>query len=106
MLIALTWSAGSCPSAVIEERLHSEPGQLFPVSFTDIQDGAGLRAPLTSGSETAKKYIIEANGTGVAFVDYGDDGWLDVFLVNGSRFEPAPDQQELTSRLDHNERNG
>jgi hypothetical protein len=59
-----------------------------------------------SGSETSKKYIIEANGTGVAFVDYDNDGWLDVFLVNGSSFQRPPNEQEPTSRLYHNERNG
>ena len=78
----------------------------FPVSFVDIHHDAGLREPLTSGSESSKQYIIEANGTGVAFVDYDNDGSLDVFLVNGSRFERVPDEPEPTSRLYHNERNG
>ena len=80
--------------------------QPFPVSFVDIHHDAGLREPLTSGSESSKQYIIEANGTGVAFVDYDNDGSLDVFLVNGSRFERVPDGPEPTSRLYHNERNG
>ena len=74
----------------------------FPVSFVDIHDAAGLRVPLTSGSEASKKYIIESNGTGVALVDYDNDGRLDVFLVNGSRFDRVPDGQEPTSRLYHN----
>ena len=81
------------------------PGESFPVSFVDIHDAAGLRVPLTSGSEASKKYIIESNGTGVALVDYDNDGRLDVFLVNGSRFERVPDGQEPTSRLYHNEGN-
>jgi hypothetical protein len=83
-----------------------QPGEAFQVSFVDIHEEALLHASLTSGNETSKKSIIEANGTGVAFVDYDNDGWLDVFLVNGSRFEHVPNEQELTSRLYHNEKNG
>lgn len=41
----------------------------------------------TSGGEETKKYIVEANGTGVAFLDYDHDGRLDAFVVNGSRLE-------------------
>ena len=41
----------------------------------------------TVGGENTKKYILEANGTGVAFVDFDSDGKLDIFLVNGSRLE-------------------
>lgn len=42
----------------------------------------------TSGDEIRKKYIVEANGSGVAFLDYDSDGLLDLFLVNGSRLDP------------------
>ena len=103
---ALTFSSGSRPSALIDERDDVQRDERFPVSFVDIHHDAGLREPLTSGSESSKQYIIEANGTGVAFVDYDNDGSLDVFLVNGSRFERVPDGPEPTSRLYHNERNG
>jgi hypothetical protein len=102
----LTWSSASCPSAPVADRHDVERDLPFPVSFVDIHHEAGLREPLTSGSERSKQYIIEANGTGVAFVDYDNDGSLDVFLVNGSRFERAPDGAEPTSRLYHNGRNG
>lgn len=58
----------------------------------------------TSGGERTKKYIIEANGTGVAFIDYDDDGWLDIFLVNGSKLEAGP--KDASNRLYRNLRNG
>jgi hypothetical protein len=103
---ALTLLSGSVPSALIDTPHHAQAGQPFPVSFVDIHHEAGLQAPLTSGSEISKRYIIEANGTGVAWVDYDNDGWLDAFLVNGSRFERVPDRQAPTSRLYHNEKNG
>ncbi|MCC6341258.1 MAG: CRTAC1 family protein [Bryobacterales bacterium] len=44
----------------------------------------------TSGGEKSKKYILEASGSGVAFVDFDNDGWVDIFLVNGSRIDGAP----------------
>src|SRR5947199_355760 len=59
----------------------------LPVSFVDVARDAGLRAPLISGDEQSKKYIIEANGSGVAFIDYDRDGRQDIFLVNGSKLD-------------------
>src|SRR4029450_10198011 len=55
----------------------------------------------------AKDYIIEATGSGVALVDYDDDGWLDVYLVNGSTF-PALRAATASppAALFHNERSG
>src|SRR5262245_52646660 len=62
-------------------------GKPFLARFTDIAAEVGLSMRFASGNETSKKYIIEANGTGVAFVDYDNDGKLDLFMVNGSRLE-------------------
>ena len=60
-------------------------GRPFAVSLVDVAAQVGLRARFVNGGEAAKQYIIEANGTGVAFLDFDNDGWDDVFLVNGSR---------------------
>jgi hypothetical protein len=65
-------------------------GRPFPVAFTDVAAEAGLRMKFTYGNETKKKYVIEANGSGVALIDYDNDGLLDAFLVNGSRLEGFP----------------
>ena len=81
-------------------------GRAFPVAFVDIAKQSGLDMEFTSGGKETKKYIIEANGTGVAFVDFDGDGWQDVFLVNGSRLEGFPGGQAPTSRLYRNEGNG
>ena len=57
--------------------------------------------------DIAKNYIIEATGSGVALWDYDNDGWLDVYLVNGSTWaalagrEPAP-----SAALFHNNHDG
>jgi len=79
-------------------------GKPWPVTFTDVAQEAGLTMRFVSGGESTKKYIIEANGTGVAFVDFDNDGYLDVFLVNGSRLEGSP--PDATSRLYRNHGDG
>ena len=56
----------------------------------------------TVGGETTKKYILEANGTGVAFVDFDNDGKLDIFLVNGSKLEGFRGADAPTNRLYRN----
>jgi hypothetical protein len=81
-------------------------GKPFPVTFTDVAPRAGLTTPVVYGEEYAKKYIVEANGPGIAFFDYDRDGWLDIFLVNGTRHEGFPRGQEPTNHLYHNNRDG
>jgi len=58
-----------------------------PVVFQDITVKAGLAGWKHSMGSTQKQYIIEANGSGVALLDYDNDGWLDIYLVNGSTYE-------------------
>ncbi len=83
-------------------------GQGVGVSFINVAREAGLKTKTIYGSENRNKYLIETTGCGAAFFDYDHDGWLDIFLVNGSRFEtkwtaaaPAP-----VSRLYKNNRDG
>jgi hypothetical protein len=71
----------------------------FQVSFNDAARESGLQAPLISGSEQSKRYIIEANGTGVAFLDYDNDGRQDIFLVNGSTLESKDRNKQPTNHL-------
>jgi len=84
--------------------LQSPPS--FPVTFTDIAAQAGLTRPVIYGGVETKKYIIETNGCGVAFYDYDNDGWMDLFVMSGRRLEDAPNGQEPTNRLYRNNRNG
>ena len=63
---------------------------LTPVRFTDVTAACGLDFRMHSGSQV-KNYIIESKGGGGAFLDYDGDGWLDIYLVNGSRLEGYPD---------------
>ena len=57
------------------------------VNFVDIAERAGLNAKTEDGGDKTKRYIIETTGSGAAFFDFDNDGWPDIFLVNGSRLE-------------------
>jgi hypothetical protein len=57
------------------------------VTFVDIARQAGLNVPNVWGGIKQKKYIVEGKGSGVAFFDYDNDGWTDIYLTNGVRFE-------------------
>jgi hypothetical protein len=79
---------------------------LLGVSFLDIAKQAGLNAKTIYGGEHKNKYLLETTGCGVAFYDYDNDGWLDIFLANGWRLEGFPKGQEPHSHLFKNNRDG
>ena len=60
------------------------------VSFLDIGKEAGLNAKTIFGGEHKNKYLLETTGCGVAFYDYDNDGWMDIYRVNGPRHEGLP----------------
>ena len=78
-------------------------GRPFHAHFTDIAQQAGLREVTVYGGIDSKKYIIEVVGCGAAFIDYDNDGWMDLFLLSGTRLEGAPGS---TNRLYKNNRDG
>ena len=75
-------------------------------TFVDIAREAGLNAKTIYGGEHKNKYLLETTGCGVAFYDYDNDGWLDIFLVNGWRLEGFQAGQEPTCHLFKNNRDG
>ncbi len=58
-----------------------------PLLFEDIAKQAGLTSWKHTMGTPEKKFIIEANGSGVCLLDYDNDGWLDIYLVNGSTYD-------------------
>src|SRR5205085_607641 len=74
--------------------------------FTDIAEKAGLTMTNVFGGRDTKKYIIETTGTGVAILDYDNDGWPDIFLVNGTTLEGFPAGSSPTSHLYRNNHDG
>jgi streptomycin 6-kinase len=57
-----------------------------PTVFQDVTDRAGLGTWRHVMGTPEKKYTLEADGSGVGLIDYDNDGWLDVYLVNGSTY--------------------
>jgi len=58
-----------------------------PVVFQNIADKAGLASWQHVMGTPEKQFIIEAVGSGVGLLDYDNDGWLDIYLVNGSTYD-------------------
>ena len=79
-------------------------GLPFHARFTDVADHAGLHAPVIYGPPDHMDYILESMGCGVAFLDYDNDGWLDIFLLSGTRREGPV--AGATNRLYKNNRDG
>src|SRR5258708_7485563 len=86
---------------------HPASQMASPVTFVDVAKEAGLTSPNVWGGIDHKHYIIEAKGSGLAFFDYDQDGWLDIYLTNATRLDAKwPEGKAPTSRLYKNNRDG
>ena len=74
--------------------LFAAPGTTFIPCFRNIAAEAGLTQSFPNGGTTSKQYIIETTGSGIAFIDYDNDGLPDLFVLAG----PGG-----TNRMYHNE---
>lgn len=72
--------------------------------FVDIAQSAGLTQTMASGDPAHFTYIIETTGSGCAFFDYDNDGWMDIFVLGSRRLEEVP--AGASNRLYRNNRNG
>jgi len=96
---------GGMASRGLRPRPKGKPSGLpFHARFTDVAGQAGLRAPVICGGIDTNDYIVETMSCGAAFLDYDNDGWLDIFLLSGSRVGEAP--KEAVNRLYRNNRDG
>ena len=77
-------------AASSRSRAASRRAGRFDARFTDVAAQAGLTQPAIYGGVDTKRYILEVVGCGVAFLDYDNDGWLDIFVLSGTRLEGAP----------------
>jgi hypothetical protein len=75
-----------------------------PIQFTDVTAQAGIKFKHNSGA-FGKKYLPETVGSGCAFLDYDNDGWQDILLVNSMNWPEHKGQKSLPA-LYHNNRNG
>ncbi len=76
------------------------------VKFVNVARQAGLTEKTIYGDEHRNRYLLETTGAGAAFIDYDNDGWQDIFLVNGTRLDGLPPGVKATNRLYRNKGDG
>ena len=103
-LAAMAWTQGVSTRTVKPLPRGKASGLPFPTKFVDVAAEAGLTHRTVYGADDRKQYILETVGCGVAFIDYDGDGWLDIFLLTGTRLEGP--LAGVTNRLYRNEKNG
>ena len=97
-------------AAMIAASIASQPD--WTVTFTDVAPRAGLTHTSIYGGVDRKRFIIETNGCGTAFIDYDDDGWLDALVLSGTRLasgaraDSTDDRDRSPSRLYRNQHDG
>jgi len=94
--------AALAPFASAQTPQASKPAS--DVTFRDITRQAGIHF-VHNNAAYGKKYLPETMGPGVAFIDYDNDGWPDIFLVNGTSW-PGQSSKRSTPKLYHNNHNG
>jgi hypothetical protein len=97
---------GSMGTQRVKALPRGKPSGLpFHAGFVNVAAQAGLHSPIVCGDEGNVDYVLESMGSGVAFIDYDNDGWQDIVTLTGQRrFTPNP--AGATIRLYHNNRDG
>jgi hypothetical protein len=102
-----TVSAALAP-VLIPGKLRAALPVLKPVApfsrFVDVAQAAGLTEPTIYGEPDSFTYIVESMGSGCAFFDYDNDGWMDIFILGGRRLKGTP--PNASNRLYKNNRDG
>ena len=101
----LRFLAGSIASSYLAPNSFAAEGSAgYP--FAEVPSAiSGIKWKHTSGS-SPEKYLPESTGAGCAFLDYDNDGWMDIYLVNGGRCDFFNPSQPLRNALYHNNRDG
>jgi hypothetical protein len=89
LCLAVTWRGAKSAAGSINDG--------YGVKFTNVARAAGIAHKTVYGDERKNKYLLETTGCGVAWFDYDNDGWLDLFVANGAvniieaqRGQPTP----------------
>jgi enediyne biosynthesis protein E4 len=108
LALLLVSGAMVCLPAALAQKTKPQAASQPPriAWFTDVAEKAGLTMQNVFGGLETKQYIIETTGTGVAIFDYDNDGWPDIFLVNGTTLDGSPAGKGPTNHLYRNNHDG
>ena len=98
------WGQGVATRKAAVQPRGKSSGLPFDARLKDVTARAGLRHVTVYGGVDRKDYIIEVTGCGCAFLDYDNDGWLDIFVLSGVRLSDTP--EGTSNRLYKNNRDG
>ena len=101
LVLSLLVLALLCRQGGLQAGGDSKP---FPVQFRNVTSEAGLTFKHNNGA-FGKKYLPETMGSGAAFLDYNNDDWQDILLINGKNW-PGRKRSRSTMALYHNNRDG
>jgi hypothetical protein len=104
MKLAVVWIIVVIAAAVALPRIGVGSPTASTVIFRDVTQPSGIRFTHNNGA-FGKKFLPETLGPGVAFIDYDNDGWPDIFLANGMDW-PGHTQKHTTPKLYHNNHDG
>jgi enediyne biosynthesis protein E4 len=106
LLIAAALTIGIVISSGVRARsVRLEADANAPVHFTEISREAGIDFRHTNGA-SADKHLVETIGSGGLFFDYDNDGWIDIFLVDGGSIADPDVARQARHRLFRNRGNG
>jgi len=103
LLLAASLAAG-CGNGPSGKEDTAAPNEPINVVFTDVTSAAGLSFRHHNG-RSGKKYLPETLGSGGAFLDYNNDGWQDILLINSKPWQPSA-RPMFTSALYRNNGDG
>jgi hypothetical protein len=98
------FAQGVVPHRGVLQARGKRSGLPYDAHFVEVARAAGVDRPVLYGSPNPKNYILESIGCGCAFLDYDNDGWIDILVLGGSSF--AAPEPGITNRLYHNNRDG
>jgi hypothetical protein len=103
LFLAATTAALLVSSVLVTGQRHDTPGTR--VQFTDISEAAGVNFRHVNGA-SPDKHLVETIGSGGLFFDYDNDGWIDIFLVDGGSLADPAVAKQARHRLFHNRGHG
>jgi hypothetical protein len=93
------------PSRFASRLLAASKAEYFP-RYVDVAKDAGLLSKTIVAGHESKDFLLSTTGGGIALFDYDNDGWLDIFVVNGWGLKEFPKGQEPTNHLYKNNHDG